>query len=88
MVENELVKVNPEASELDCVFEVEEAVDSVPVPVLDVSVVCCALAASEARNCNHINWPRMVDEVTGPRKVVKCILAVANPVGSQESPLS
>lgn len=66
IVENELVKVNPEASELDCVFEVEEAVDS--VPVLEVSVVCCALAASKARNCNHINWPRMVVEVTGPRK--------------------
>jgi hypothetical protein len=38
MVENELVKVNPEASELDRELEVEEAVDS--VPVLDVSVVC------------------------------------------------
>jgi hypothetical protein len=64
---NELVKVSPKAFELDCVFEVEEAVD--PVPVLDASVVCCALANSVAINCNHINWLRMVVEVRGPKKL-------------------
>lgn len=57
MVETELVKVNPEASELDCVFEVDEAVES--VAVLDVSVVCCALAPNAANSCIHISWPRM-----------------------------
>lgn len=68
MVENELVKVNPEAFELDWVFEVEEAVDS--VPVLDASVVCCALAASVARNCNHINCLLMVLKVRGPKRLL------------------
>ena len=60
MVENELVKVNPEASELDRVLEVEEADDSVPT---DVSVVCCALAPSVANSCNHINCLLMIVQV-------------------------
>ena len=68
MVENELVKVNPEAFELDWVLEVEEAVDS--VPVLDASVVCCALAASVARNCNHINCLLMVLKVRDPKRLL------------------
>ena len=65
-VENELVKVNSEAFELDRPFEVEEPVDS--VPVLDVSVVCCASATSATRNCSHIS----------------CLLIVAKCNGSQE----
>jgi NADH:ubiquinone oxidoreductase subunit B-like Fe-S oxidoreductase len=59
-VENELVKVNPKASELDDVLEVEEADDLVPA---DVSVVCCAPAPSATNSCNHINWLRMVVRV-------------------------
>jgi hypothetical protein len=54
------VKVNPEASELDRVLEVEEAVESVPA---DASVLCCALAPSATNSCNHINWVRMVVKV-------------------------
>jgi hypothetical protein len=66
MVENELVKVNPEASELDCVLEVEEADDSVAT---DISVVCCALTPNVTSSCNPINWVRMVVEVLGFRQL-------------------
>lgn len=52
ITENELVKANDVVSELDCVLELEEAVDSVPV---EESVLCCALTPSAAKHCNHIN---------------------------------
>jgi len=66
MVENELVKVNPKAFELDCVLEVEEADDSVAT---DVSVVCCALAPSVISSCRHIHWVRMVVKVPGFQQI-------------------
>jgi hypothetical protein len=52
MMENELVKANDVVAELDSVLELEDEVDSVPV---EEPVLCCALAPSAAKHCNHIN---------------------------------
>jgi hypothetical protein len=56
MMENELVKAKDVVAELDAVLELEDDVDSVPV---EESVLCCALAPSAAKHCNHISGRRM-----------------------------
>lgn len=58
MTENELVKENGVASELDWVLEDEEDVDRV---LLDESVLCCALAISAVKQCSHKIWCHMVN---------------------------
>lgn len=53
MMENELVKEKDEASELDCVLELEleEAVD--PVLEEEESVLCCAPTLNATKQCNN-----------------------------------
>lgn len=53
MIENELVKENDEASELDCVLELE--LEEVVDPVLEEdSVLCCAPTPNAIKQWSHI----------------------------------
>jgi hypothetical protein len=72
MMENELVKENDVVSELDAVLELDDAVDSAPV---EDSVLCCALAPSAAKHCNHINGRRMavIKRTERPVRGIECI---------------
>ena len=53
MIENELVKENDEASELDCVLELE--LEEADDPVLEEdSVLCCAPTPNATKQWSHI----------------------------------
>jgi hypothetical protein len=73
MMENELVKANDVVAELDSVLELEDEVDSVPV---EEPVLCCALALSTAKHCNHINERRMAIEMRDRCKVLGVLRSI------------
>jgi hypothetical protein len=72
MMENELVKANDVVADLDSVLELEDDIDAIPV---EESVLCCAIAPSAAKHCNHVNGRRMAMVATMERMVqgVGCI---------------